>query len=151
MAVKMEVFSGDPPCPGCVAILALADEFAEKYKGKLEVIKLIGEDAMTKFEEYKLGCVPAVVINEKIRIEGICPSRSTLANALPPYDSTLCFAGCPTIHLSALKPPTSPISIPHSPLRPPPPRPGRRGKGVREGSSGLRGHPAPIDVIGFVL
>lgn len=82
MKVKMEVFSGDPPCPGCVAILALADEFAKKYKGKLEVIKLVGEEAIAKFEEYKLGCVPAVVINEKIRIEGICPSRVTLANAL---------------------------------------------------------------------
>ena len=34
MKVKMEVFSGDPPCPGCVAILALADEFAKKHKGK---------------------------------------------------------------------------------------------------------------------
>ena len=66
MKVKMEVFSGDPPCPGCVAILALADEFAKKYKGKLEVIKLVGEEAIAKFEEYKLGCVPAVVINEKI-------------------------------------------------------------------------------------
>jgi len=82
MTVKMEVFSGDPPCPGCVAILALADEFAKKYKGKLEVVKLIGEQATAKFEEYKLSCVPAVVINEKIRIEGICPSKSTLANAL---------------------------------------------------------------------
>ena len=80
--VKMEVFSGDPPCPGCVAILALADEFAKKYKGKLEVIKLIGEEATAKFEEYQLGCVPAIVINEKIRIEGICPSRITLENAL---------------------------------------------------------------------
>ncbi len=82
MKVKMEVFSGDPPCPGCVAILALADEYANKYKGKLEVIKLIGQEAMSKFEEYKLGCVPAVVVNEKIRIEGICPSRTTLDNAL---------------------------------------------------------------------
>ena len=82
MMVRMEVFSGDPPCPGCVAILALADEFAKKYKGKLEVVKLIGEEATAKFEEYKLGCVPAVVINEKIRIEGICPSRTTLGNAL---------------------------------------------------------------------
>jgi predicted DsbA family dithiol-disulfide isomerase len=80
--VKMEVFSGDPPCPGCVAILALADEYARKYKDKLEVVKLIGQEAMTKFEEYKLGCVPAVVVNEKIRIEGICPSRTTLDNAL---------------------------------------------------------------------
>jgi len=82
MKVRMEVFSGDPPCPGCVAVLALADEFAKKYKGKLEVIKLVGEEAIAKFEEYKLGCVPAVVINEKIRIEGICPSRTTLDNAL---------------------------------------------------------------------
>ena len=82
MTVKMEVFSGDPPCPGCLAILALADEFAEKHKGELEVIKLIGEEATAKFEEYRLGCVPAIVINEKIRIEGICPSRATLANAL---------------------------------------------------------------------
>ena len=82
MKVRMEVFSGDPPCPGCVAILALADEYAKKYKGKLEVIKLIGQEAMAKFEEYKLGCVPAVVVNEKIRVEGICPSRTTLDTAL---------------------------------------------------------------------
>lgn len=82
MKVRMEVFSGDPPCPGCVAILELADEYAEKYKGKLEVTKLVGQEAMAKFEEYKLGCVPAIVVNEKIRIEGICPSRTTLENAL---------------------------------------------------------------------
>jgi len=82
MKVKMEVFSGDPPCPGCLAILALADEFAREYKDRLEVVKLIGEEATAKFEGYKLGCVPAVVVNEKIRIEGICPSRTTLANAL---------------------------------------------------------------------
>lgn len=82
MKVRMEVFSGDPPCPGCVAILALADEYEKKHKGKLEVIKLVGQEAIAKFEEYRLGCVPAVVINEKIRIEGICPSRTTLDNAL---------------------------------------------------------------------
>ncbi len=78
----MEVLSGDPPCPGCLSILELADEFALKYKGKLDVTKLIGEETIAKFEEYKIGCVPAIVINGKIRIEGICPSRTTLANAL---------------------------------------------------------------------
>ena len=82
MTVRMEVFSGDPPCPGCVAVLALADEYAEKHKGKLEVTKLIGKDAMAKFKEYGLVCTPAVVINEMIRIEGVCPSRTTLDNAL---------------------------------------------------------------------
>lgn len=82
MTVRMEVFSGDPPCPGCVAILALAEEYAEKYTGRLEVTTLIGEQATAKFEQYRLSCVPAIVINEQIRIEGICPSRSTLSNAL---------------------------------------------------------------------
>jgi thiol-disulfide isomerase/thioredoxin len=80
--VRMEIFSGDPPCPGCAALLALADEYAKKYKGRLEVVKLIDQEAMAKFEEYKLFCVPAVVVNEKIRIEGMCPDRVTLDNAL---------------------------------------------------------------------
>lgn len=79
---RMEVLSGDPPCPGCLAILELADEYALKYKGKLDVIKLIGEEALAKFEEYRIGSVPAVVINGEIRIEGIYPSRKTLDNAL---------------------------------------------------------------------
>jgi len=82
MTVRMEVFSGDPPCPACKDVLSLADEYAGKYSGKLKVTKLIGKQAMAKFEEYKLGCTPAIVINEKIRIEGICPSRTTLDNAL---------------------------------------------------------------------
>ena len=82
MSVKMEVFSGDPPCPGCATLLSLADEYAAKYQGRLEVIKFIGKDAMAKFEEYGLWCTPAVVINELIRIEGVCPSRETLDTAL---------------------------------------------------------------------
>ena len=82
MTVIMEVFSGDPPCPACKNVLSLADEYAVKYRGKLKVVKLIGKQAMAKFEEYKLGCTPAIVINEKIRVEGICPSRTTLDNAL---------------------------------------------------------------------
>ena len=82
MTVKMEVFSGDPPCPGCAALLALADEYAKKYQGKLEVTRYIGKDAMAKFEEYGLWCTPAVVINEMIRIEGVCPSKDTLDAAL---------------------------------------------------------------------
>ena len=42
----------------------------------------MGEEATQKFEEYGLFCVPAVVVNETIRIEGMCPSRATLNNAL---------------------------------------------------------------------
>jgi hypothetical protein len=82
MTVKMEVFSGEPPCSACAALLSLADEYAAKYPVELEVIKYIGQSAMTRFNECGLWCTPAVVIEEMIRIEGICPSRETLDSAL---------------------------------------------------------------------
>ncbi|MDY0019379.1 MAG: thioredoxin family protein [Anaerolineae bacterium] len=81
--VKLEVFSGDPPCPGCVAIIDLAKRVAAKYPAEeLELTVLAGAEAMEKFEEYQLFCVPAAVVNGKIRIEGMCPSEATLNNAL---------------------------------------------------------------------
>jgi hypothetical protein len=80
--VKLEVFSGDPPCPGCVAIIELAQRVAARYRGELELSILQGRDAMEKFEAYSLFCVPAAVINGSIRIEGMCPSEATLSNAL---------------------------------------------------------------------
>jgi hypothetical protein len=82
MMVKLEIFSGDPPCPGCVAIIELAQRVAAKYEGELKLDIYQGADAMQKFEEYKLFCVPAAVINGTIRIEGMCPSEATLNNAL---------------------------------------------------------------------
>jgi hypothetical protein len=48
----------------------------------LELVVYEGAEAMEKFEEYKLFCVPAAVINGRIRIEGMCPSEATLNNAL---------------------------------------------------------------------
>ena len=80
--VKLEIFSGDPPCPGCVAIIDLAQRVAVKYEGELELSIYQGADAMQKFEEYRLFCVPAAVVNGTIRIEGMCPSEATLNNAL---------------------------------------------------------------------
>ena len=80
--VKLEIFSGDPPCPGCVAIIDLAQQVAVKYEGELELAIYQGAEAMPKFEEYKLFCVPAAVVNGTIRIEGMCPSEATLNNAL---------------------------------------------------------------------
>jgi hypothetical protein len=80
--VRLEVFSGDPPCPGCVAIIDLAERVAARYPGELELNVLKGAAAMEKFEQYKLFCVPAAVINGSIRIEGMCPSEATLNNAL---------------------------------------------------------------------
>ena len=80
--VKLEIFSGDPPCPGCVALVELAERIAPKYEGELELIVYVGQEGMQKFEEYRIFCVPAAVVSESVRIEGMCPSEATLNNAL---------------------------------------------------------------------
>jgi hypothetical protein len=81
--VELEVFSGDPPCPGCVAIIDLARRVKARYDDDdLLLTVYSGEEGMAKFEEYGLFCVPAAVVNGSIRIEGMCPSEATLNNAL---------------------------------------------------------------------
>jgi hypothetical protein len=81
--VELEVFSGDPPCPGCVAIIDLARRVKARYDDDdLRLTVYSGEEGMAKFEEYGLFCVPAAVVNGSIRIEGMCPSEATLNNAL---------------------------------------------------------------------
>jgi len=80
--VKLEIFSGNPPCPGCVALVELAQRVAAKYPGELDLTVYVGQDGVAIFEEYRLFCVPAAVVNGSIRIEGMCPSEATLNNAL---------------------------------------------------------------------
>ena len=80
--VKLEVFSGDPPCPGCVAIIDLAEKVCAEYAGEIELSVQSGQEALEKFTEYQLFCVPAVVVNGSIRIEGMCPSEATIKSAL---------------------------------------------------------------------
>lgn len=81
--VHLEVFSGDPPCPGCVAIVELARQVKAQYSDEeLRLTIYSGQEAMEQFEAYGLACVPAAVVNGAIRIEGMCPSRATLNNAL---------------------------------------------------------------------
>ncbi|OAT86135.1 thioredoxin family protein [Desulfotomaculum copahuensis] len=82
MAVKMEVFSGNPPCPGCLEIMNLCRSVAEEYGEEIEFTPYVGEEGMAKFDEYRMFCVPAVVVNGFIKIEGVVPSRFTLLNAL---------------------------------------------------------------------
>ena len=81
MAVKIEFFSAEPPCAGCVHLMELADEIAAEYSKKVEVVKHVGP--CEEFDRYKLRVVPAVVINEgRIKLMGVCPSRKTLESAL---------------------------------------------------------------------
>jgi hypothetical protein len=80
---RLEIFSGDPPCPGCIAIVDLAKKVKARYSDdELQFAVYTGEEGMAKFEEYGLFCVPAAVVNGVIRIEGMCPDEATLNNAL---------------------------------------------------------------------
>ena len=63
--------------------LGMADRYAEKYPAEeLTVKKYVGKEALAKYAEYDLSCVPAVVINGVIKIEGTAPDAGTMNNAL---------------------------------------------------------------------
>ena len=81
MVAKVEVFTAEPPCAGCVKLLEMADEIAKIYGEKVDVIKHIGPSE--EFDKYKLTLVPAVVIEEgKIMLMGVCPDMDTFVAAL---------------------------------------------------------------------
>jgi hypothetical protein len=76
--VKVEFFTAEPPCAGCVDLLKTADEIAKKYGKKAQVIKHTGP--CEEFTKYGLTMVPAVVFEEgRIMLMGVCPDMETLA------------------------------------------------------------------------
>ncbi|RZN50560.1 hypothetical protein EF808_00865 [archaeon] len=78
--VKMEFFTAEPPCAGCVALLELADRVAEEYP-EVEVVKNVG--MCDEFRKYEITYVPALIIEGgKIAFMGLCPSYDTLVAAL---------------------------------------------------------------------
>jgi len=81
MVVKVEVFTAEPPCAGCLKLLEIADLIKEKYGERAEVIKHVGP--CEEFVRYGLIVVPAMVFNEgKIKIMGVCPSMKTIEASL---------------------------------------------------------------------
>jgi len=81
LVVKVEVFTAEPPCAGCLKLLEIADLVKKKYGKRLDVIKHIGP--CEEFNRYSLTVVPAMVFNEgKIKIMGVCPSMKTIEAAL---------------------------------------------------------------------
>jgi len=81
LVVKVEVFTAEPPCVGCLKLLETADLLKEKYGDVVEVIKHIGP--CEEFGKYGLTVVPAVVFSEgRIKIMGVCPSMRTIEASL---------------------------------------------------------------------
>jgi hypothetical protein len=80
MAIKVEVFTLEPPCSGGRLLLKLIDKIREEYREKIEVE--IYKGVNPKLGEYNIETSPAVVIDKDIRIIGVCPSEETLKEAL---------------------------------------------------------------------
>lgn len=80
MAVRVEVFTSEPPCSGGRLLLKLIEEVKKEYGDKIEVEVYRG--LSQRLEEYEINSSPAVVIDRDIRIIGVCPSKETLKSAL---------------------------------------------------------------------
>jgi len=80
MAIKVEVFTSEPPCAGGRLLLKLIDKIKEEYKDRIDVEIFKGVNQ--KLGEYQIATSPAVVIDKDIRIIGVCPSEETLKEAL---------------------------------------------------------------------
>ncbi len=83
--IKIEAFIGQPPCPGCLELEALCREMTNRWGEQLECRVYIGAEGQARMETLGLKIVPALVIENLIRIEGICPSRETLSKALQEF------------------------------------------------------------------
>ena len=80
MPIRIEAFTSEPPCSGGRLLLKLIEKIKEEYGNKIEVE--IYRGVCKKLEEYEIKASPAIVIDEDIRIVGVCPSEETLKEAL---------------------------------------------------------------------
>ena len=80
MGVKVKVFTSRPSCSGGRLLLRLIDEIKKEYGDKIDVEVYQGSVEETKV--YDIETTPALVIDEDIRIIGVCPSKETLKDAL---------------------------------------------------------------------
>jgi chromosome segregation protein len=80
--ITMEAFIGQPPCPGCQELELLCADLKGALGEQVQCVLRKGGAGRERMAELGLKVVPAVVIENLIRIEGICPSRETLWKAL---------------------------------------------------------------------
>jgi hypothetical protein len=69
-----------PATPGDAALSRLLKEIEEELGGKVEIVAYREHNEL--FEGYNLTTTPAVVVEELVRIVGVCPSKETLISAL---------------------------------------------------------------------
>jgi len=78
--VKIEAFLSNSTCSSDVSLSKLLEEIEEEFGDKVEIVIWEGHNEL--FEEYNLTALPAVVVEELIKIIGFCPSKESLVSAL---------------------------------------------------------------------
>lgn len=78
--VKIEAFLSNSTCSSDVSLSKLLEEIEEEFGDKVEIVIWEGHNEL--FEEYNLTALPAVVVEEMVKITGFCPSKESLVSAL---------------------------------------------------------------------
>lgn len=78
--VRIEAFLSIPTCSNSANLTKLLKEIEEEFGEKVEIITYQGHNEI--FDKYNLTALPAVVVEEIVKIVGFCPSRESLVSAL---------------------------------------------------------------------
>jgi len=81
MAAKViKVFGGEPPCARCKSVEKTLNEAVKEMGLNVQVVQVsvLSEEA----DKYDILTTPAVVINEKVVMKGIVPSKEELKEVL---------------------------------------------------------------------
>jgi hypothetical protein len=78
--LRIEAFLSTPTCSKSVSLTELLKEIQEEFGEKVEIVTYQGRNEI--FDKYNLTALPAVVIEEIVKIVGFCPSKESLVSAL---------------------------------------------------------------------
>lgn len=80
MAKVIKVFGGEPPCAKCKGVERVLNEVVKEMGHDIQVVhaSALSEEA----DKYDILTTPAVVINEKVVLKGIVPSKEDLRRIL---------------------------------------------------------------------
>jgi hypothetical protein len=78
--VKVEAFLSTKTCSNSASLIELLKEIQEEFGEKVEVSVYEGRNEI--FDKYNLTALPAVVVEEIVKIVGFCPSKESLISAL---------------------------------------------------------------------
>lgn len=81
-SITIEAITANPPCPGCLELMKVVAEVGLEHGKKLNIVNYVGAMGNEAFKKHGLTAVPAVVINETVRIMGVAPDKETLIKAI---------------------------------------------------------------------